>query len=165
LAYVSVPCAGSHYGITPVHPHAFLVSTATGAVTRLMPAAPPLGLGGAARSGCCVRARQGDALSVSPTVSADARARTGERFGEQRVLSHVVNLLGRPAQHILEAVFTDIAAFTGGGPANDDRTSFCSKFETARQHFLSDPSILARIVDALDCVPCETVIEIVPAWG
>jgi len=38
------------------------------------------------------------------------------------VLSHVVNLRGRPARHILEAVFTDIAAFTGGGTANDDRT-------------------------------------------
>jgi sigma-B regulation protein RsbU (phosphoserine phosphatase) len=53
---------------------------------------------------------------------ADARGPSGERFGEPRVLSHVVNLRNRPAQHILEAVFTDIAAFTGGGPANDDRT-------------------------------------------
>ena len=33
------------------------------------------------------------------------------------------------------------------------------------QHFLSDPNILARIVDALDCVPGETVIEIGPGHG
>jgi 16S rRNA (adenine1518-N6/adenine1519-N6)-dimethyltransferase len=33
------------------------------------------------------------------------------------------------------------------------------------QHFLSDPGILGRIVDALDCVPGETVIEIGPGRG
>ncbi|MFN2570673.1 MAG: 16S rRNA (adenine(1518)-N(6)/adenine(1519)-N(6))-dimethyltransferase RsmA [Gemmatimonadales bacterium] len=33
------------------------------------------------------------------------------------------------------------------------------------QHFLSDPGILGRIVDALDCVPGETVIEIGPGQG
>jgi sigma-B regulation protein RsbU (phosphoserine phosphatase) len=52
----------------------------------------------------------------------DARNEEGERFGEERILSHVANLRTRPAREILEAVFTDIAAFTGGGPASDDRT-------------------------------------------
>ena len=52
----------------------------------------------------------------------DARNEVGERFGEARVLSHVKNLRTRPARDILEAVFTDIAAFTGGAPATDDRT-------------------------------------------
>jgi len=33
------------------------------------------------------------------------------------------------------------------------------------QHFLSDPRILARIADALDCEPGETVIEIGPGRG
>ncbi len=33
------------------------------------------------------------------------------------------------------------------------------------QHFLSDPSILGRIVDALDPVPGETVLEIGPGKG
>lgn len=33
------------------------------------------------------------------------------------------------------------------------------------QHFLSDPGILGRIVDALDCVPGETIIEIGPGHG
>ena len=33
------------------------------------------------------------------------------------------------------------------------------------QHFLNDPKILARIVDALDCSPGETVIEVGPGQG
>jgi len=33
------------------------------------------------------------------------------------------------------------------------------------QHFLSDPDILGRIVDALDCAPGETVLEIGPGQG
>lgn len=33
------------------------------------------------------------------------------------------------------------------------------------QHFLSDPRILGRIADALDCEPGETVIEIGPGQG
>src|SRR5207237_10330926 len=32
-------------------------------------------------------------------------------------------------------------------------------------HFLNDPKILARIVDALDCSPGETVIEVGPGRG
>jgi len=55
--------------------------------------------------------------------------------------------VGDRHQHILEAVFTDIAAFTGGGPANDDRTPRSAQsLRRLGQHFLSDPSILARIV-------------------
>jgi len=33
------------------------------------------------------------------------------------------------------------------------------------QHFLADPGILNRIVDALDCAPGETIIEIGPGRG
>lgn len=33
------------------------------------------------------------------------------------------------------------------------------------QHFLTDPGILGRIADALDCVPGETIIEIGPGHG
>jgi len=33
------------------------------------------------------------------------------------------------------------------------------------QHFLSDPTILARIADAVDCEPGETIIEIGPGHG
>ena len=33
------------------------------------------------------------------------------------------------------------------------------------QHFLSDPKILGRIADALDCVPGETIVEVGPGHG
>ncbi len=104
------------------HPHAFLVSTQDGAIKRLEATRPPLGLGegGQERVEKCERGKA--ILCLFTDGLADARGPSGERFGEQRVLSHVVNLRGRPARHILEAVFTDIAAYTGGAPANDDRT-------------------------------------------
>jgi sigma-B regulation protein RsbU (phosphoserine phosphatase) len=104
------------------HPHAFLVSTDDGTSKRLEATRPPLGLGagGQERVEPCERGKA--ILCLFTDGLADARGASGERFGEQRVLSHVVNLRSRPAQHILEAVFTDIAAFTGGVPANDDRT-------------------------------------------
>jgi sigma-B regulation protein RsbU (phosphoserine phosphatase) len=115
------------------HPHAFLVSAEDGTIKRLEATRPPLGLGdgGQERIERVEWFERGKAILCLFTDGlADARAgegggaggTTGERFGEQRVLSHVVNLRSRPARHILEAVFTDIAAFTGGAPANDDRT-------------------------------------------
>jgi len=104
------------------HPHAFLVSTETGATTRLEATRPPLGLGNGGEERVLPFERGNAILCLFTDGLADARGPNGERFGEQRVLSHVVNLRARPARHILEAVFTDIAAFTGGAPANDDRT-------------------------------------------
>jgi len=104
------------------HPHAFLISTQDGALKRLAATRPPLGLGDGGQE-LVEQCERGKAILCLFTDGlADARGPSGERFGEQRVLSHVVNLRGRPARHILEAVFTDIAAFTGGAPANDDRT-------------------------------------------
>ena len=44
------------------------------------------------------------------------------RFGEERVLTHVSALRDRPAREILEAIYADLAAFTGGGLPSDDRT-------------------------------------------
>ena len=125
---VADPAKGTLTYANAGHPHAFLVSTATGAATRLEASRPPLGLGeGSGGSGeervlPCERGKAILCLFTDGLVDArDARG-PGERFGEQRVLSHVMNLRARPARHILEAVFTDIAAYTGGAPANDDRT-------------------------------------------
>src|SRR5436309_9395172 len=47
---------------------------------------------------------------------------SGERFGEERVLGHVVRMKDRPAREILESVHADLAGFTGGAPPADDRT-------------------------------------------
>src|SRR5213596_3354945 len=92
------------------------------AVSRLQAKRPPLGLGDGGQERVLPFERGKAILCLFTDGLADARGPSGERFGEPRVLSHVVNLRSRPARHILEAVFTDIAAFTGGAPANDDRT-------------------------------------------
>ena len=123
LCYAVVdPVKGTLTYANAGHPHAFLVSTEDGTTKRLEATRPPLGLGdgGQERVERCERGKA--ILCLFTDGLADARGPGGERFGEQRVLSHVVNIRGRPARHILEAVFTDIAAFTGGAPALDDRT-------------------------------------------
>jgi len=78
---------------------------------------PTAGLGGGGEERVLPFQRGKAILCLFTDGLADARGPNGERFGEQRVLGHVVNLRSRPARHILEAVFTDIAAFTGGAPA------------------------------------------------
>ena len=45
-----------------------------------------------------------------------------KRFGEQRVLGHVAALRDQPMEQILTAIYTELAAFTGGASASDDRT-------------------------------------------
>src|SRR6185503_9571456 len=118
---VADPANGTLTFANAGHPHAFLV-TQDAVVTRLEATRPPLGLGDGGQEGSKSFERGKAVLCLFTDGLADARGPSGERFGEQRVLSHVVNLRARPARHILEAVFTDIAAFTGGAPANDDRT-------------------------------------------
>jgi sigma-B regulation protein RsbU (phosphoserine phosphatase) len=123
LCYVVAdPAVGKLTYANAGHPHAFLVSSDAGAVTRLEATRPPLGLGNGGQERVVPFERGKAILCLFTDGLADARGPNGERFGEQRVLSHVVNLRARPSRHILEAVFTDIAAFTGGAPANDDRT-------------------------------------------
>ncbi len=119
---VANPAQGTLTYANAGHPHAFLVSTASGAITRLDATRPPLGLGGGGEERVLPFERGQAILCLFTDGLADARGPNGERFGEQRVLSHVVNLRAGPARHMLEAVFTDIAAFTDGAPANDDRT-------------------------------------------
>ncbi len=121
---VADPAQGTLTYANAGHPHAFLVSTDTGARTRLEATRPPLGLGGGGEERVLPFQRGKAILCLFTDGLADARGGgpSSERFGEERVLSHVVNLRKRPARHILEAVFTDIAAFTDGAPANDDRT-------------------------------------------
>ena len=44
------------------------------------------------------------------------------RFGEERVLGHVRRMAGRPTLDILNAVTTELDAFTDGADPTDDRT-------------------------------------------
>ena len=71
---------------------------------------------------CTEQLEPGDRLLLFTDGLVDAQSERGERYGEERILAHVRNLRQRPTREILEAIFTDLAAFTGGAPAADDRT-------------------------------------------
>ena len=116
------PAAGRMAYANAGHPHAFLIDGRSGDVERLEATRPPLGLGVGGEEHSKPWRRREAILALFTDGLVDARNEIGERFGEPRVLSHVTNLRSRPAREILEAVFTDIAAFTGGAPATDDRT-------------------------------------------
>jgi len=125
LCYAVVdPAQGKLTYANAGHAHAFLVAADTGEVTRLEATRPPLGLGGGGGERVIPLRRHQTILALYTDGLADARDQRGggEVFGDERVLGHVRNQRDRPARHILEAVFTHIAAFTGGAPAHDDRT-------------------------------------------
>ncbi len=116
------PAAGRIAYANAGHPHAFLVGGDTGGAERLEATRPPLGLGVGGEEHSKPWRRRDSILCLFTDGLVDARNELGEHFGEERVLGHVKNLRVSPAREILEAVFTDIAAFTGGAPASDDRT-------------------------------------------
>ncbi|HEV8264164.1 MAG TPA: SpoIIE family protein phosphatase [Gemmatimonadales bacterium] len=113
------PAAGRLTYANAGHPHAFLLG---GDVMRLEATRPPLGLGVGGEDRAIPWRRRESMLALFTDGLADAAGEGGGRFTEERVIGHVTNLRTRPAREILEAVFTDIAAFTGGATATDDRT-------------------------------------------
>ena len=107
------------------HPHAFLVDTETGRPIRLEATRPPLGIAAApGRDGVLTwRPRTGVVcLFTDGLAEAEADGERGGRFGEERVLGHVGRLAGHSTRDMLEAIYADLAGFTGGAPAADDRT-------------------------------------------
>ena len=107
------------------HPHAFLLDAKTGAATRLEATRPPLGVPTALGRDSAHQWRRGEGvvcLFTDGVAEADAGGERGDRFGEERVLGHVARLSERPARDMLEAVYADLAGFTGGAPPADDRT-------------------------------------------
>lgn len=118
-------CAYANAG----HPHAFLVRGASGEARRLEATRTPLGLGPARPSADREEPwkRREDILCLFTDGIVDATGESGKRFGEDRILSHVRTLRTRPTQAILEAIFADLAAFTGGTPPSDDRTLLIAK--------------------------------------
>ena len=113
------------------HPHAFIVRGESGEVQRLEATRTPLGLGPRPTAGVADGAeawrRREDVLCLFTDGIVDAVGANTKRFGEERVLNHVLGLRGRSAQEMLEAIFADLAAFTGGVPSSDDRTLLIAK--------------------------------------
>ncbi|MGH7645899.1 MAG: PP2C family protein-serine/threonine phosphatase, partial [Gemmatimonadales bacterium] len=117
------PTAGRLVYANAGHPHAFLVSGTSGEATRLAATRAPLGLDTQPGTDVVLAApRRANVLCLFTDGMADARSEDGERFGEERLLGHVRGLRDQPTRDILEAIYADLAAFTGGGPASDDRT-------------------------------------------
>ena len=107
------------------HPHAFLVDAETGRRTRLEATRPPLGIAAPPGQDAVLswRPRAGVVcLFTDGLAEAEADGERGGRFGEDRVLGHVARLTDRPARDMLEAIYADLAGFTGGAPPADDRT-------------------------------------------
>jgi sigma-B regulation protein RsbU (phosphoserine phosphatase) len=104
------------------HPHAFLIDGDTGAASRLESTRPPLGLDAARGSDGARAWKPGDLLCLFTDGLVDAESERGDRFGEERVLAHARSLRQGTTQEILEAIYAELAAFTGGAPAQDDRT-------------------------------------------
>lgn len=105
------------------HSLAFMVDGDTGAIERLPATRTPLGV--ASEPGADLtrpwRHRR-DVLCLLTDGVTEALGARGERYGDDRAVQHIVRLRARPAREILESIFADLAAFTGGAPATDDRT-------------------------------------------
>jgi len=123
------PVAGTCSYANAGHPHAFLVNGSSGDLRRLEATRTPLGLG--PRPDVVERQapwqRRTDLLCLFTDGIVDATGDSGERYGEARVLGHARALRSRAAQEILEAIFADVAAFTGGASPSDDRTLLIAK--------------------------------------
>ena len=106
------------------HALAFLVDGETGDVERLPATRTPLGV--TADVGADVtrpwRHRRDVLCLLTDGVTDAVGVRNGDRYGEDRAVAHLTRMRARPAREILEAIFADLAAFTGGARAMDDRT-------------------------------------------
>jgi len=105
------------------HPYAFLLPGDDGAPRRLGATAPPFGLapggviGGAEAPWAC----REDLLCLFTDGLTESRGADGSAYGEQRLLDAVRRHTASPAPEIVDAVFRDVAEFSGHVAA-DDRT-------------------------------------------
>jgi len=123
------PAAGRIAYANAGHPHAFLVDGASGSAERLEATRPPLGLGVGGEEHSKTWRRREAILALFTDGLVDARNDLGERFGEERVLSHVKNLRAHPAREILEAVFTTSPPSPAAAPPPTIAPSCCSRLD------------------------------------
>ena len=117
------PKAGRLTYASAGHGYAFHVAGDTGTATRLETTRTPLGFGSARGEDRTLSWRAGvDILCLFTDGLVEALGERGDRFGDSRVVSHVIGLRRRPMEEILTAIYADLAAYTGGAAATDDRT-------------------------------------------
>ena len=117
------PKAGRLTYASAGHGYAFHVAGDTGTATRLETTRTPLGFGSARGEDRTLSWRAGvDILCLFTDGLVEALGERGDRFGDSRVISHVSGLRQRPMEEILTAIYADVAAYTGGAAATDDRT-------------------------------------------
>ncbi len=104
------------------HPHAFLLH-ADGAAERLGASTPPLGM---VDTPPATETRPWDAgrdlLVLFTDGISDAIDRAGRRLGEEPVLDAVRAVRDRPADEIVQAVFSQLEVYQGGARPLDDLT-------------------------------------------
>jgi sigma-B regulation protein RsbU (phosphoserine phosphatase) len=104
------------------HPSAFILH-ADGEAERLLALEPPLGLGGNAPATAKHKwDAAGDVLVVFTDGVSDARNRSGERFGEERVLDLVRRHRAEASRAVVDRVFEALQAFIGRERVRDDLT-------------------------------------------
>jgi sigma-B regulation protein RsbU (phosphoserine phosphatase) len=116
------PTAGEMRYSNTGHPHAFILPTGED-FERLPASDPPLGMD--ERSPVTARrrwTRGKDLLVLFTDGVSDARNRTGERLGEDRVLNAIRARRDRQPAEILDHVFTVLDSHTGNVPRRDDLT-------------------------------------------
>jgi sigma-B regulation protein RsbU (phosphoserine phosphatase) len=117
------PAARSLTYASAGHQHAWLVPGGEDAPRRLFATRPPLGLGQVAGADATLEWHpKRDILCLFTDGIAEAVSAKGGRFGEERVLGHVLRLRERPMREILDSIFVSLGAFSDGGAAKDDRT-------------------------------------------
>ena len=104
------------------HPHAFIIGS-DGSVERLPASDPPLGMGDSRPATITHPWREdSDLLLLFTDGVSDARNRSGERLGEERVLETIQRHRAKRPDVILEQVFRVLNQHAGDTPRRDDLT-------------------------------------------
>lgn len=73
------------------------------------------------------RLMPGDFMVIYSDGITEAFDVNGEEYGEQRMLQTAIELRGRSASEILDAIFEDVSRFASGAPQHDDMTAIVVK--------------------------------------
>ena len=103
------------------HPHAFVIPK-SGKVERLPALDPPLGMGTASPAGASRPWTTGDMLLLFTDGVSDARSRTGERLGEEKIVEVARKHRDQPPARVLERIFDLLDQHTGDTRRRDDLT-------------------------------------------